>query len=424
MPAFRVAVVDAYGTASGFAGAFGALDGEVIQVRSTAAHPPGVDPADDRAFGRVLVHDGDPDALAARLAALDTVAVLAGRETGVELADTLSERLGLPTNGTALSSARRDKYVQIETIKAQGVPGMRQLRTGDEAELLAWHEKLGGTVVVKPLRGYWGAGVSFCDLPRDSAAALRGLRSRRTLLGEPVTEVVAQEYLVGAEYIVNTVSCAGAHRLTDAWRTERIEANGVRDLVTAQVLLRSDEEPVGELFDYGRRVLDSLGIRYGAAHLEIKLTPDGPRLVEAGARVSGLPYYTAEVLGEGQLEWSVDAYVRPDRFRARADRPYRRRHAFAWAALVAPASGRLRGYRALDRIERLAGFRSLTVLVRPGDTITATTYDREYPATLTLSHPVDAVLQRDLNTVRYLDGPGMYDITPPVGGVPSAGPRP
>ncbi|MGW3074703.1 hypothetical protein [Kitasatospora sp. NPDC001132] len=70
----------------------------------------------------------------------------------MELADDLSERLGLASNGTALSSARRDKYVQIETIKAQGVPGMRQLRTDDEAELLAWHEKVGGTVVVKPLR--------------------------------------------------------------------------------------------------------------------------------------------------------------------------------------------------------------------------------------------------------------------------------
>ncbi|MGK4580323.1 ATP-grasp domain-containing protein [Kitasatospora sp. HPMI-4] len=412
MSAFRVAVVDAFGTSFGFTGAFDAVGGEVIQVRSTPEPPVGVDPVDERAFSHVLVFDGELDDLTAKLAALEPVAVLAGRETGVELADALSERLGLPSNGTALSAARRDKYVQIETVKAHGVPGMRQLRTGDEDELLAWHKDLGGTVVVKPLRGYWGDGVSFCDAPQESAAALRGLRDRRMVLGEPVTEVVAQEYLVGAEYIVNTVSCAGVHQLTDAWRTERIQANGVLDLVTAQVLLRSDEQPVSELLEYGCQVLDALGIRYGAAHLEIKLTPDGPRLVEAGARLSGLPHYTTEVLGEGQLEWTVDAYVRPERFHARVGRPYRRRHAFAWAALVAPASGRLRGYRALDRLKELASFRDLTVLVEPGDEITATTYDRGYPATLTLGHPVDAVLQRDLNTVRYLDGPGMYEITP------------
>ncbi|MFD8594425.1 ATP-grasp domain-containing protein [Kitasatospora sp. NPDC059646] len=410
MSTFRVAVVDAFGSAYGHVDAFGAVGGEVVQVRSTPELPVGVDPVDHRRFTRTLVHDGDPDALAARLAELRPVAVLAGRETGVELADTLSEKLGLPTNGTALSEARRDKYLQIEALRARGVPAMRQLRTGDEAELRSWHAQLGGTAVVKPLRGYWGDGVSFCDTPEESVAALRRLRGRGTILGEPIHQVVAQEYLVGAEYVLNTVSSEGAHQLTDAWRTDRISANGVRDLVVAQVLLRPDDPPVAELAGYGRRVLDALGIRHGAAHLEIKLTPDGPRLVEAGARMSGLPYYTRHAVGEGQLEWIVDAYVRPERFRARAGRGYRRRHAFAWAALVAPAAGRLVRYRALDRIRDLESFRDLTVHVRPGDPIGPTTYDRGYPATLTLEHRVDAVLDRDLNTVRQLDGDGMYEI--------------
>ncbi|MEV7117523.1 ATP-grasp domain-containing protein [Kitasatospora griseola] len=410
MSAFRVAVVDAFGAAHGHVDAFGAVGGEVVQVQSTPELPFGVEPVDEARFSRVLVHDGDVDVLAARLAALRPVAVLPGRETGVELADALSERLELPTNGTRLSAARRDKYVQIETLRAHGVPAMRQLRTADESELRAWHEQLAGVAVVKPLRSYWGDGVSFCDTPEESVAALRRLRSRGTVHGEPIEEVVAQEYLVGAEYILNTVSSAGVHQLTDAWRTDRITANGVRDLVVAQVLMRCDEQPVPELAAYGRRVLDALGIRHGAAHLEIKLTPDGPRLVEAGARMSGLPYYTAELLGEGQLEWIVDAYARPERFRARAGRGYRRRHAFAWAALVAPAAGRLVRYRALDRVRELESFRDLTVLVEPGSPIGPTTYDRGYPATLTLAHPVDAVLQRDLNTVRYLDGAGMYEI--------------
>ena len=39
------------------------------------------------------------------------IALIAGAETGVELADQLSERMGLVTNGTALSEARRNKYV-------------------------------------------------------------------------------------------------------------------------------------------------------------------------------------------------------------------------------------------------------------------------------------------------------------------------
>ncbi|MFF9021234.1 ATP-grasp domain-containing protein [Streptomyces eurythermus] len=413
MPDFQVAVVDAFGTSHRYVDAFAAAGGAVIHVRSTPDLLPGVAPVDPARFSHTLFDEGNLDDLTGRLATLRPRAVLPGRESGVGLADALSERLGLPTNGTALSAARRDKYLQIERVRAEGVSAMRQLRTGDEAELRAWHADLGGTAVVKPPRGALGHGVRFCDSPDESAAALAALRNATSALGERITEVVAQEYLTGAEYIVNTVSCEGVHTVTDVWSTDRVTANGVRDLVVAQILLRGDDPCVGALVPYAFRVLDALGIRHGPAHLEIKLTPDGPRLVEAGARPSGLPYHVADAIGEGQLEWAVDAYVRPRRFLARAGTPYRRRTAAAWAALVSPASGRLVRYRALDEVRKLESVRELTPLVRPGEEITATTWDLAYPVVLSLRHPVEAVLRRDLNTVRYLDGAAMYEIDTP-----------
>jgi glutathione synthase/RimK-type ligase-like ATP-grasp enzyme len=415
MSDFHVVVVDAFGTAYGYTDAFAAAGGKVIQVRSTPDLPPGVSPVDTARFSHTFTHHGGVlDELVTQLAGLAPRAVLPGRETGVELADALSERLGVASNGTQLSSARRDKYIQMERVKEQGVPGSRQIRTDDEEELRAWHEILDRPAVIKPLRSMNGDGVWFCDSPDESVAALRTLQRDGTQKGMAITHVVAQEYLVGPEYIVNTVSCAGEHHLTDAWATERITANGIRDLVVAQILMRSDEPVLDELTDYGFRVLDALGIRYGAAHLEIKLTPEGPRLIEVGARPSGLPYFVADVLGEGQLEWSVDAYVNPERFRARRSEKYRRRHAFAWAALVSPVSGRLARYRNLEQVRSLESFRDLTTLVEPGGTLVETTYDYSYPATLTLAHPVEAVLHRDLNTLRYLDGLGMYEIDEPA----------
>ncbi|MFI5998732.1 biotin carboxylase [Streptomyces sp. NPDC051362] len=409
---FQVAVVDAFGATSRFTDAFGAVGGEVIQIQSTVDLLPGVTPVDSTKFSHTLIYDGDLDDLTERLRTLQPRAVLPGRESGVELADALSERLGLPSNGTELSTARRDKYVQIERIRSRGVPAMRQIRTDDEAELRAWHRELGGPVVVKPLRSGGGEAVQFCDLPVESAAALGAVRNRTSALGEPITQVVAQEYLVGAEYIVNTVSCEGVHQVTDVWSTDRITVNGVRDLVVAQVLLRGDDPLIDELVPFAHEVLDALGIRYGAAHVEIKLTPDGPRLIEAGARPSGLPYYVADVIGEGQLEWSVDAFVRPERFLARAGSRYRRRCAFAWAALASPVSGRLVRYRGLDEVTCLESFDDLTLVVKPGETIVPTTWDLEYPVIVTLCHSVEAVLRRDLNTLRFLDGVGMYEVEP------------
>ncbi|MFE7750938.1 ATP-grasp domain-containing protein [Streptomyces sp. NPDC057428] len=410
MSTFQVAVVDAFATSFRYTDTFSAIGGEVIQIRSRVAPLPGIAPVDTSRFSHTLVNDGDFEDLAERLAVLKPRAVLPGRESGVELADALSERLGLPTNGTELSAARRDKYTQIERIRSLGIPAMRQIRTSDEAELHAWHALCGGTIVVKPLRSGAGEGVRFCDRPEEAVAALEAVRGRTSVLGETIAEVVAQEYLVGAEYIVNTASCDGVHQVTDVWSTDRISANGIRDMVVAQILLDSDDPVVGELVPFAHKVLDALGIRYGAAHVEIKLTPEGPRLVEAAARASGLPYYVADVIGEGQLEWAADAYVRPERFMARAGTAYRRRSAFAWAALVSPVAGRLTRYRALDEIRALDSFDDLNLIVKPGDPIVPTTWDLEYPATLTLRHSVEDILRRDLNTVRYLDGAGMYEV--------------
>src|SRR5271166_422117 len=113
-----------------------------------------------------IVHHGDlPETLAA-LTPFQPVAVVAGTEPGVELADALSEGLhpitGAPTNGTALSPARRDKYQMIERIKEQGLRGARQILVADEVQLRNWHNEIGGMIVLKPLRSAGNDGVTWC----------------------------------------------------------------------------------------------------------------------------------------------------------------------------------------------------------------------------------------------------------------------
>ena len=93
-----------------------------------------------------IVHTGDLDATLSAVRACDPVAVVAGGEVGVEFADLLGERLGLPTNGTALSAARRDKYVQIETLRAAGLRATRQLLVEDAAQLAGWHAGFGAEI--------------------------------------------------------------------------------------------------------------------------------------------------------------------------------------------------------------------------------------------------------------------------------------
>ena len=83
-----------------------------------------------------------------------------------------------------------------------------------------------------------------------------------------------------------------------------------------------------------------------------KLTNDGPRLVEVGARLSGgrLPEHAQLAIGESQLDWTVRAYLDPEAFHRLADEDYRLARHVGHIALVSPVEGVLRGYRDLDAI--------------------------------------------------------------------------
>jgi biotin carboxylase len=408
-----VAIVDAYSFTRRLAPEFVKAGYGCVRVQSTPEVPEvyGSSFSLDDYEGNI-VHQGDLDETVKALAEYGPVAVVPGGEFGVEFADKLSEAMGLATNGTELSAARRDKYTMIETIKAAGVPGAQQLRITSEDELRRWHEKLNGRVVVKPVRSTAGDGINFCDTPQQSVDAYRALKSSANVFSQHNEGVIAQEYLVGGEFVVNTVSREGRHHVCDMWKTTRITANGVLDLCDAVYLIAGGSDDGRTLAEYAAKVLDALGIRNGPAHLEVKLTPDGPRLVEVGARIAGgdIPHYARMGIGESQIDWTVDAYVHPERFDARVDEEYEIRHHFASVAMISPVRGTLRGYPHLETLKNLESLHEIRTLVSPGAAIEPTVDDLTYPMIVNLRHEVEEVVMRDFGTVRYLDGEGFYEL--------------
>ncbi|MFC6703660.1 ATP-grasp domain-containing protein [Streptomyces thermocoprophilus] len=405
-------MVDAWAAARSLVLKFLEQGSSIVRVQSTRDVPYlyRASPYVPEDFVADIVHDGDLEATVAAVKAFAPVAVVAGGESGVEFADLLAERLGLPGNGTALSAARRDKHLMVEAVRAAGLRAARQLRVTDTDELAAWHRELGGRVVVKPPRSAGSRGVFFCDTPEESVAAFRSIADADNIFSQPNKGAVAQEYLPGTEYMVNTVSRDGRHHLCDVWRTGRLTANGVVDLCDALSLTDSASRVVEPLRDYAFQVLDALGIRHGPAHLEIRMTPQGPCLVEVGARIAGggIPDCAGLGIGESQLEWTVDAYLRPERFHARAGTPYRVRRYSAIFGMVSPVEGVLGEYRGIEEIERLESFHSLITLVKPGQRICRTVDDLTYPLVVRLLHDLEEVVQRDLNTIRHLDGEAFY----------------
>ncbi|MGW0494703.1 ATP-grasp domain-containing protein [Streptomyces sp. NPDC003007] len=408
-----VAVVDGFGSAARLAKAFDAAGHDCVRVQSTVDIPAHYrSELDLGLYADNLVHTGDVEATAARLAGHRTVAVIAGAEQGVELADALCEATGLPGNGTALSHARRTKDVQTRTVAAAGLPTARQLTVEDAAQLQAWHARLGGRVVVKPVRSARNDGVSVCDSPAESVAAYERVRRAVNDFGLRNEGVVAQEYLIGTEFVVNTVSRGGRHRVTDTWRYQKIDVNGVRDRINGVLSLPPSDPRWSRLREYAFSVLDALGIAHGPAHLEIIMTPDGPRLVELGARLCGadVARYAVLVTGESQIDRTVQAYTDPEAFLADVDSPYIRDGHAAMAFLASPVEGRLRSYPLLGEVERLDSYQGVALRVTPGQQLRRTVDDGTEPLAVGLAHADAATVEKDFQTVCYLDGYGFYEV--------------
>ncbi|MCY0917378.1 MULTISPECIES: ATP-grasp domain-containing protein [unclassified Streptomyces] len=409
-----VVIVDAYASARCLAPLFRARGYTCVHVQST----PTIPPAYERSFRPEdfvvnIVHDGDVSRTAAAIAAHGPKGLVPGVERAVVLADRLSEELGLPGNGTALSAARRDKYRMIETVREAGVPGTDQVLAADLDTLLRWYEKADGRVVLKPVSSAGSDGVHFCDTVEEVRAAFDALLGSTSALDQDNHAVLAQEYLVGSEYIVNTVSLDGRHYVSDIWKMHHLSANGVRDLPAGAELMTRHGVEQEQLVEHTLLVLDALGIRNGPAHTELKLTPRGPRLVETGTRVCGADVHVPveAAIGESQLDWTVDACVDPERFAQRWESGYElNRHARV-VNMVSPAEGRLAGYPRMAELRALESFHDVLFRVTPGNPVFRSVDDWTFPLRVYLLHETASTVARDALTARYMDGDGFYDIT-------------
>ncbi|MFJ4771067.1 ATP-grasp domain-containing protein [Streptomyces uncialis] len=408
-----VVIVDDYGPTRRHAPSFQEAGFECVRVQSTL-EVPAIYRSALVLDGYVanIAHSGSVDRTLRQLEPFQPVAVVAGSEVGVELADALSEGLGLATNGTRLSSARRDKFVMIETVAAAGLRAASQLMVTSERELYDWHERVGGRIVLKPVRSAAGDGVRFCTSPDESIAAYREVIGKTNIFSERNSGVVAQEYLVGAEYIVNTVSSAGRHHVCDIWQTVRIDVNGMRDALSGLYVIPREGAIQDQLVAYAAQVLDALGIAYGPAHIEIKMTPEGPCLVELGARVGGSdnPYYAELATGESQVPWTVDAYTDPERFMRRYRENYTVQQYVAGVLMLSPHGGTLRAYPYLDAVKKLESLHDLRIPIAEGDAIRPSRGGVRHPMLVGLAHPIEEIVMRDMETLRYLDGHAFFDV--------------
>lgn len=338
----------------------------------------------------------------------ELVAIIVGAESGVTVADALSEELQLRTNGTALG-ARRNKGIQQKLVKAAGLRAVREMcgTSWTDVEQFARSEPM--PIVVKPVESAGSDGVKLCTSLEDAEAHFNLLMSSQKRWGSQDAAVLCQEFLHGTEYVVDHVSRDGVHKTVMMYKYDKRPVNGAQFVYYGMIPVPSDSEEAKSIIPYARGVLDALGIQHGPTHGEVMMTDDGPCLVEMNCRLSGaggswVPLAKGLTGGYSAVDVTVDAFTSEERFeRIPAVFPSLFHCSGLVAYLVCMRDGEVVATPGFDKIRALSSFHSLMSPVKPGSFVELTIDLFTMSGTVVLLNSDAKALAEDLEIIRDME---------------------
>ncbi|MEO3809602.1 ATP-grasp domain-containing protein [Sphaerisporangium sp. B11E5] len=227
-------------------------------------------------------------------------AVLPGCDFYVATTARLAARLGLPGLPVATVDAVRNKARMRERVAAAGLRTPRFAEASTLDELRAAAEHVGFPSVVKPVESSGSIHVSRADDWAELAAAYTALAEDPELdLGRPMGHtVVVEQYVEGEEISADGYVEDG--RVTVVAITEKVLGAEPR-FVELGHLTPADlpDDVAREVISYTGRVVRALNVTAGPFHCELRLSGDGPVLIELGARLpgDGIPELIRHVTG-------------------------------------------------------------------------------------------------------------------------------
>lgn len=275
-----------------------------------------------------VVHRGDPVTHIATLGEHDQ-----------DRAAAVGAALGVATHSVETVRLAHHKDAMRLRLAEAGIDDTPAEIVQDVDSLRHFAKRHGFPVVVKPVGGLASFGVSVvCD-----EAAVEGAFNRAHKASDHGWHrslgVFAEAYLDGPEYSVEALSEDGEHVVLAVTAKYTDPATRVELGHVIPAPLADDVRAECEVL--ALRVLDAIGVRTGASHTEMILTPGGPRIIETHVRMGGDEIWELvhDAVGvdliEAQLRQSLGHKVLPE-VRAVLAEPRPPKAAAIWFATPPP----------------------------------------------------------------------------------------
>ncbi|MDI5966525.1 ATP-grasp domain-containing protein [Streptantibioticus silvisoli] len=274
--------------------------------------------------------------------------------------------LGLPTHSPETVALVHDKNLMRDRLVAAGLDSTAHTIATGENDVRSFLRAHGGPCVVKPVSGAGSVGVALARTEADVPAAWRRASGDHT--GITGAGVIVEQYHEGDQFSVEGLSEAGEHVIVSITRKFSDPATFVELGHVVPAGLSDAQRAAAEA--YVTRVLDALGVEFGATHTEIVLGDHGPRLIETHVRVGGdeIPGLTLDVTGvdlsDCVVRQTLGDKVLPG-VRALLAAPRERVASAIWFAAL-PGTGVLEEVSGTAEARATAGVTDVQVTARPG----------------------------------------------------------
>lgn len=191
----------------------------------------------------------------------------------------IAEKLNLTGNGIESSMLSTNKYLMRKAFEQNGDPSPRNYRSDELTEEII--DNMCFPLIVKPVDRSGSRGITKIEKREELAAAIE--------LAEELSfdkKAMIEEFVEGEEFSVEYISYRGKHTflaLTKKYTTGAphfIETGHVQPAEVSETILRKVQQIV-------EHALDTLLIKNGASHSEIKIHGGNIKIIEIGGRMGG-----------------------------------------------------------------------------------------------------------------------------------------
>ncbi len=400
-----IIIVDAFLSGAYYAPAFNRVGYQCLHVDTERA-PSVHRHLNESLYIENIIYRGNINELLHQLNKYNIKAVIAGSETGVELTDLVASHFDVLKNNHATTKIRRNKFLMVEALRKNNVPCAQQFCANKLEPILNWYANFGQQkVILKPTLSASSDSVAICHNKNEIVEHFKNTINQKNYIGFSNDSLVIQEYLHGDEYFVNTVSCNGEHFITDIWRGVGGKANTISTDQYAE-LIRKEDDTFLSISNYVKSVLDAVELNNGPAHTEVKCTPNGIKLIEVNARISGLLDFSIvkECQQYSQLSLAVETYVSPSLFNKKIESCKNLKQKKMWLVyLSSPISGTVNQAPNADMFLALDSVKSVKFNVKKGDLLLKTDASIGRPGYITLMSDSVNELQDDYMCLREME---------------------